>query len=257
MPVPRFPVSRSKPEPSATPRPAGRTSPPAATRGAAPDKPKRVEQMRAAYRLAAAADPRLPIKVFGPALAVLAVLVVVGVLIGQPVYLSVLGVVAALLVGVSVFGRKANAAMFAQVEGQPGAAAAVLKAMRGDWRVTPAVAVTRSYDLVHRAVGRPGVVLVGEGSPARLRELISQEKRRIGRVAPDTPVYDVIVGTGDGQVTIQRLQAHVMRLPRNLRGKQVDALEARMRALGGGGLAAMPKGPLPRTPRPPRGGRIR
>jgi hypothetical protein len=36
------------------------------------------------------------------------------------------------------------------VEGQLGAAAAILNNMRGDWRVTPAIGFTRDQDLVHR-----------------------------------------------------------------------------------------------------------
>lgn len=220
-----------------------------------PDQPGRVEQMRAVYRLAAERDRLVLLKVGGPALAVLAVLVVVGVLIGQVVYFSLLAVLAAVGVGATLFGRRANSAIFAQVEGQPGAAAAIAQSLRGDWRVTPAVAVTRSFDIVHRVVGRPGVVLIGEGAPARATQLIQQEKKRVGRVVGDAPIYDVMVGDGEGQVPLRRLQRHLLKLPRNLRPKQVDALETRMRALGTAG-APLPKGPLPRGVRMPRG-RIR
>jgi xanthosine utilization system XapX-like protein len=220
-----------------------------------PDQPGRVEQMRAVYRLAAERDRLVLLKVGGPALAVLAVLVVVGLLIGQVVYFSLLAVLAAVGVGATLFGRRANSAIFAQVEGQPGAAAAIAQSLRGDWRVTPAVAVTRSFDIVHRVVGRPGVVLIGEGGPARVTQLIQQEKKRVGRVVGDAPIYDVMVGEGEGQVPLRRLQRHLLKLPRNLRPKQVDALETRMRALGTAG-APLPKGPLPRGVRMPRG-RIR
>ncbi|HMC68610.1 MAG TPA: DUF4191 family protein, partial [Mycobacteriales bacterium] len=113
--------------------------------------------------MASKADPKLPLRVFGPALGVLVVLVVVGILVGHPIYFSILGVVGALLTGTAIFGRRATSSMYAQVEGQPGAAASVLQTLRGDWRVTPAVAITRNMDLVHRVIGRPGIVLVGEG----------------------------------------------------------------------------------------------
>jgi xanthosine utilization system XapX-like protein len=207
--------------------------------------------MRAVWSLTRRADPRLPLLVFGPAAAVLAVLVVVGVLIGQTVYLSVLGVIAALLVGTVVFGRRATSSMYASVEGQPGAAAKVLQTLRGDWRVTPAVAYNRNMDLVHRVVGRPGVVLVGEGATAQIRQLITDQKRRVARVAPDTPIYDVVVGDGDGQVPLRKLPQHVMRLPRNLRGKDIAAIEGRMKAVGGTSMP-MPKGPMPKSARIPR-----
>ena len=84
-----------------------------------------------------------------------------------------------------LFGRFAQSAQYSAIEGQPGAAAAILQSMRGDWTVTPAVSANRNMDVVHRAVGRPGVVLVGEGSPSRLPSLLAAEKKRISRVAYD------------------------------------------------------------------------
>ncbi|HET7529752.1 MAG TPA: DUF4191 domain-containing protein [Mycobacteriales bacterium] len=212
----------------------------------------RVAQMRTVWTMTRRADPRLPLKVLGPALLVLVVLVVVGIVIGHPVYLAILGILAATLTGTTIFGRRATSSMYAQVEGQPGAAASVLQAARGDWRVTPAVAFNRNMDLVHRVVGRAGVVLVAEGNPSQLRQLLVDQKRRVGRVAPDTPVYDVIVGDGEGQVPLRKLQQHLMKLPRNVGRKDISALENRMRALGGTNVP-MPKGPLPNAGRMPRG----
>ena len=216
-------------------------------------RPGRVAQMRTVWTMTRKADPKLPLIVFGPALLVLVVLVVVGILIGHPIYLSVLGVLAAMLTGTTIFGRRATASMYAQVEGQPGAAASVLQTLRGDWRVTPAVAFNRNMDLVHRVIGRPGVVLVGEGnSVTQLRPLIVDQKRRVGRVAPETPIYDVIVGDGEGQVPLRKLSQHIMKLPRNVGRKDLDGLEARMKALGGTNVP-MPKGPMPKSGRVPRG----
>lgn len=212
----------------------------------------RVAQVRAVWTLARKSDPKLALRVFGPALAALVVLVVVGVLIGHVVYLSILAVVAALLVGTSIFGRRATSSMYAQVEGQPGAAASVLQTLRGDWRVTPAVAMTRNMDFVHRVVGRPGIVLVGEGSPAQLRQLIVDQKKKIGRVAPDTPIHDFVVGDDEGQVPLRKLQREVMKLPRVLKGGEIGAVEQRMRAIGGTAMP-VPKGPMPKTGRVPRG----
>jgi hypothetical protein len=138
------------------------------------------------------------------------------------------------------------------VEGQPGAAAAILQSMRGGWTVTPAVAANRNMDVVHRAVGKPGVVLVGEGSPNRLPGLLAAEKKRISRVA-DTYIYDFQVGNEEGQIPISKLQRKIMRLPRNLRGNEVSELNYRLKALPQS--LQMPKGPMPksgRMPKPPR-----
>jgi hypothetical protein len=212
----------------------------------------RVAQVRAVWSMTRKSDPKLPLFVLGPAIAVLAVLVVVGVLIGHPVYFSILGVVGALLTGTAIFGRRATSSMYAQVEGQPGAAASVLQTLRGDWRVTPAVAITRNMDFVHRVVGRPGIVLVGEGSPAQLRQLIVDQKRKIGRVAPDTPIHDFVVGDAEGQVPLRQLQRKIMRLPRVVHRRDINGIEQRMRAIGGTNVP-LPKGPMPKSGRIPRG----
>jgi hypothetical protein len=217
-----------------------------------PERAGRVAQMRAVWSMTRKADPKLPLKVFGPALLVLAVVVVLGVLLDFVVYGSILGVLLALLTATFLFGRRATSSMYAQVEGQPGAAASVLQTLRGDWRVTPAVAFNKNMDLVHRVVGRPGVVLVGVGAPALIRQLLVDQKRRVGRVAPETPVYEVLVGDGEGQVPLRKLQQHMMKLPRNVRRNDVGAVEARMKALGGTNVP-LPKGPMPKPGHVPRG----
>jgi hypothetical protein len=231
------------------PRPAQKGGSKAAA--SAPEKQSRVAQMRAVWGMTREADPRLIPLVLGPALLVLAVVVVVGVLIGQVIIFSILAVLLAVITGTTIFGRRATRTMYAQVEGRPGAAAAVLQGMRGDWRVTPAVGFTRNQELVHRVIGRPGIVLVGEGnSTAAIRQLLTDQKRRIGRVAPDSPIHEFIVGDGDDdRVSIRRLQTKLMRLPRSLKQKEVNALESRLKALGGPNMP-LPKGPMPtRMPR--------
>lgn len=212
----------------------------------------RFDQVRTVFAFTRERDPRLLPLLVAPAVAIVAVLLGIGFAVGRPVYLGVFGVLVALLWVTSTFSRRSMAAQYASVEGQPGAAAAVLQGMRGDWRVQPAVAVNRNQDLVHRVAGRAGVVLVGEGSPARVAQLMAQEKRRVVRVAAEVPVYEVLVGDGDGQVPLRKLQRHLVRLPRNLRAAQVDGVESRLRALGGPSMP-IPKGPLPRGARMPRG----
>ena len=148
---------------------------------------------------------------------------------------------AGLATAMILFGRFAQSAQYAAVEGQPGAAAAILQSMRGGWTVTPAVAANRNMDVVHRAVGKPGVVLVGEGSPTRLPGLLAAEKKRISRVAYETPIYDFQVGNEEGQVPISKLQRKIMRLPRNLKGAEVDRAE--LPAQGPAPVAAGAQGP--------------
>ena len=147
---------------------------------------------------------------------------------------------------------RSNAVVMREAEGQPGAAAQILEMMRGDWRITPAVQVTTQLDAVHRVIGKPGIVLVAEGAPQRLRGLLAQEKKRLSRVAGSTPIYDFIIGKAEGQMPIKKLQGTIRKLPANLTGKQVNALDTRLTALGAG-TPRMPKGPVPKNMKPPRG----
>ena len=215
---------------------------------------QRTAQLRAAFTLTRQHDPRLVPLLAATALGTLAVFVVLGIVLGSPVLYGFIGLLAAFTAALFVFGRRAQRATFAQVEGQPGAAAAVLSSARGDWRVTPAVAFTRNQDLVHRAIGRPGVVLVGEGAPQRVAGLLAQERKRVGRVAADVPVHEIIVGDAENQVPLRRLQTHLMKLPRTLKPAQVNALDKRLKALPAGNLP-VPKGPLPKNVKLPRGPR--
>lgn len=166
-----------------------------------------------------------------------------------------LAVAIALLLTMLIFTRRVASATYAEVEGKPGAAAAVLQNMRGNWRITPGIAATPQQDVVHRIVGRPGVILVIEGSATRLKNLIVQEKKRVTRVAPDIPVYDVTVGNDAGQIPLRKLQTHFVKLPRNITPKQINALENRLQALGGV-RPPIPKGPLPKGARMPKGAKL-
>lgn len=208
--------------------------------------------MREVYSITKARDPMLPLVLLGTFVGTWAVLAVIGLVVGWLIPFVVLGLLIAVTVTMGVFYRRATKAALREVEGQPGAAAGVLSSMRGDWQVTPAVAFNANQDLVHRVVGRPGVILVGEGNPARVRSLIGQERRRVNRVAAEVPVTEIVVGDGDGQVPLRKLQTHVMRLPRTLKPAQMSEIKKRMRAIGGPQLP-IPKGPMPRTPRVPRG----
>jgi hypothetical protein len=200
--------------------------------------------IRQAYSLTRKNDPRLPWYLLVTFVVVAGVVEVLGILFANPFLSIPIAVLLGLLAAMVVFGRRAQGSAYRQVEGQPGAAAWVLEGMRGDWRVTSGVAGTPQLDTLHRVLGRPGVILVGEGSPNRVRGLIAQEKRKVARVVGDTPIYDVIVGDDEGQVPLRKLSAHVMKLPRNLSAAEVNGLGRRMAALGGPRMP-VPGGPLP------------
>jgi len=202
-------------------------------------------QMWEAFKMQRREDKALIPWMLGAFLVVAAVFVVVGLLLDMLLVLLPLGIILGVLAAVIIFGRRVQRNVFAKADGQPGAAGWALDNLRGRWKVTQTVAATTQLDAVHRVLGGPGVVLVGEGAPHRVRNLITQEKKRVARLVGDTPIYEVVVGNEEGQIPLRRLSNHMTKLPRNLRPAQVDALEAKLAALGNRGGAAMPKGPMP------------
>jgi hypothetical protein len=162
-----------------------------------------------------------------------------------------LGIMVALLAVLIVLNLRSNAAMMNAAEGQPGAAASIVENLRGDWRVRAAASSTTQFDMVHVIVGRPGVILLGEGHPQRVRTLIGQEKRRLSKVIGSAPLYDYLIGNGEGEIPIRKLRVTVMKLPRNLTGKDVNALDKRLGALMA--RPQMPKGAIPKNMRPSKG----
>jgi hypothetical protein len=184
-----------------------------------------------------------------------AVVIVVGWLIGLIWLFIPLGILIGVLAAMLLFGRYATAAQYSAVEGQPGAAAAILQSLRGGFTTTPAIAANRNMDVVHRTVGKPGVILIGEGSPSRLPSLLAAEKRRIARIATQVPIYDFQVGDAEGQVPIRQINKKIMKLPRNLKGQAVAELNFRLNALPT--QVQMPKGPVPRNARMPKAPRPR
>jgi len=232
--------------------------------GGAPDLPDlpedpasmgRIKQMRMVAGIIRRNDPKALPLVALTGVGILVVFVLVG-LFWRYLFLFIpLGVLTGLLGSMVLFGRYAQTAQYAAIEGQPGAAAAILQNLRGGFTTTPAIAANRNMDVVHRTVGKPGVILVGEGSPTRLPSLLAAEKKRISRVASQIPIYDFQVGDAEGQVPIKQLNKKIMKLPRNLKGQAVAELNFRLNALPQ--ALQMPKGPVPRNARMPKAPRPR
>jgi Domain of unknown function (DUF4191) len=213
----------------------------------------RIKQIRMVAGLVRKANPRALPLVALAGVGTAAVIILIGYFANLIWGFIPLGILGGLLAAMVLFGRFASSAQYAAVEGQPGAAAAILQGLRGGFTTTPAIAANRNMDVVHRTVGKPGVILVGEGNPARLPSLLAAEKKRISRIASKVPIYDFQVGDGDGQIPIRQLNKKITKLPRNLRGTEVADLNFRLGMLPQ--QVQMPKGPIPRSarmPKPPR-----
>jgi hypothetical protein len=216
--------------------------------------PGRLKQIVQTYKMTRQADSKIGLVLAAVGIVTIGVFLALGFLIGHPIYAGILGLLAALLAAAVVFGRRAERAAFGQLDGKPGAAAAVLQNVGRGWTVSPAVAANKSQDVVHRAVGKAGVVLVGEGNPNRVKGLLAAEKKKVTRVVYDVPVHDFIVGDGEGQLPLKKIRTTLLRLPRSLSGPKTTEVNDRLRALGDlMSNMPVPKGPMPKGMRMPKG----
>jgi hypothetical protein len=200
-----------------------------------------------AYRFTRGFDPRLDLWM---ALAIGIPTIggiVIGVVTGMWVLWPITGLLLGLLVAMLIFGRRVQAAQFSSLEGIAGGAAAVLDQMRGQWFVTPAVGATKQQEMVHRAVGRCGIVLVTAGGTGpRVKALVQRERKKLARVAGDAPVHVVMTGDGEGDtVPLTKLQTRLARFSNELDKTEVPKLARRLAPLDKGNIP-MPKGYVPR-----------
>jgi hypothetical protein len=212
--------------------------------------PKWIRQIRETYRLTKPNDPAirwiLPLAFFGTT----GLLAGIGWLIGGlGLTLSFTSWAWGLLVTTYIFGRRAEKAAYAQVDGIAGAAAQVLTTLKAGWFTTPAVEVNRSQEMVHRVVGRPGVILVVEASATSpiVNTALTKTQRWVG----DIPIHTIFIGHGEGQTPIAKLNRSLLKMPKVLRPAEVTELRRKLEAVGGSTLP-IPKGPMPKGMRVPR-----
>ncbi|CAN5903442.1 DUF4191 domain-containing protein [soil metagenome] len=203
-------------------------------------------QIAQAYRITKREYPRI-------GLLLLSIFVGVGLVAGfagwvwvHPAAGVMFGVLTGLLAVIVVFGRRVEKAAYAQVEGRPGAAASALQMLRRGWDVKPGIAFTKNQDVVHRVIGRPGIVLVGEGNPSRVRNLLAVERKKHARLAQDAPIHELVAGDDEGAIAIPKLTKHVQKLPKAITPGDMTDLLQRMRALD----AMRPQAPIPHGPMP-------
>lgn len=207
-------------------------------------KTPRFQTFRDAYSVTKGVKPWIGTALIAIFLIVVVAGVAIGTGLGHPIYAGFISLPLAALLTMLFFTRVAGSAAYSAIEGQLGAGASVLMAIRKGWTTTPAVAVNRQQDMVHRSVGRAGIVLTAEGGHA-VRQMLTDERRKSERYAPGVPITEVYVGEGEGQVPLKKLQKHVTKLPKKLTAHQMREVRARLKAVGGMSMP-IPKGPLPK-----------
>ena len=156
----------------------------------------------------------------------------------------VAGVMAGLLAFLLVLGRRAERAAYGQIKGQPGAVGAVLKSsLRRGWVASemPVTVSPKTQDAVYRAVGRGGIVLIGEGPKSRTAKMLDDERRRIARVLPNVPVNYLTVGPDNDSTELHKLPSVMNRFAKALNKSEIYAVNNRIGSLGKAGLP-IPKG---------------
>lgn len=204
-------------------------------------KQGRLSQIRDVYRVSRKADPLIGWYMLLSFLVVFGVLLVIGFLVQLPWILGAFGFLFGILAATIVMSRRAERAAYSQIEGQTGAAGAALTSIRRGWytdREPVAADVARAGDIssaamVYRALGRPGVVLVGEGPTSRVQKLLAAERKRVERVAPGVPVITLRVGSGEDEVPLPKLASKVQRLKPQITKDEMAMVNKRLKALGG------------------------
>lgn len=216
----------------------------------APEKQSQTAVLKDAFRLVKTHTPLALLWCFAGFALTELVAILGGSSLHHPLYFGILGFPIGLLVAFFIFTRFANTAAFSSIKGQLGAAASVLMSIRRGFTTTPAVNVSRNQDMVHRTVGRPGIILVAEGSAA-VRSLLIDEKKKMERYLPGVPVTEIIAGEAEGQVPLKKLQKKIKKLPKKLSTNQVREVRARLKAVGGLSMP-IPHGPMPKGVKMPK-----
>ena len=197
--------------------------------------------------------------------AILVVGIALGVLVGflippfavwSVILWGLTGLMSGVLVAMITMTRLSTTAMYKKIDGMPGATGHVMSTALGrGWQSgdMPVGVNPKTQDAVYRAIGRGGVVIVGEGSRGRLKRLVNEERSKIQKVAHGVPVTVLYVGHGDDDVPISKLSKTIKSLPRTIDKatmatviKRVDSVSQSLASL------PIPKGIDPTKVRAPR-----
>lgn len=225
-----------------------------------PNKQGRISQFTTLYKASVKQNPKIPVwMAVGFVGTFVVLLFVLNLIFHNYVYAGILAFMAAVLVTMIIFGRMAERAAYGALEGQAGSTSAALQALRKGWfyEQEPVAADAgrarkvqelSNAAMVFRAVGKPGVVLIGEGPSGGARKLLEAERKRVSRVAgPEVPIHVLRVGgSGEDSVKVADLTKTMNKFDKKLTDSEVAAVTKRLRALGAT-KPPVPKGIDPRN----------
>ncbi|WP_104092403.1 DUF4191 domain-containing protein [Arthrobacter sp. GMC3] len=217
-------------------------------------KPSRIKQMVDIFKMTRRHDPMVLWLMLGAFFGLILVALLVTLLVSPGNWITglLLGIPLGLLGALLIMSRRAERAAYAQIEGKPGAAGAALSSLKRGWIFDeqPAAVNPRTQDVVFRAIGKPGIVLVTEGPSTRVKGLVDSERRRLNRILPNVTVTVIETGKGEGQTSIAKVTKKMNKLKGELTKVEVSAVNKRISSMGN--KLPIPKGIDPYKARPDR-----
>ena len=217
-------------------------------------KPSRIKQMVDIFKMTRRHDPMITWLMLGAFLGLILVSLVVTLLVSPGNWITglLIGIPLGLLGALLIMSRRAERAAYSQIEGKPGAAGAALSSLKRGWIFDeqPAAVNPRTQDVVFRAIGKPGIVLVTEGPSARVKSLVDAERRRLSRILPNVTITVIETGKGEGQTSIAKVTKKMNKLKGELTKIEVSTVNKRIASLGN--KLPIPKGIDPNKARPDR-----
>ncbi|MDE0545455.1 DUF4191 family protein [Microbacterium sp. C7(2022)] len=232
------------------------------SRSTVPEKrPGFFSQLRTLYTFTQKAFPWLPFLLIAVLILGIAAGVGVGFLVPPVAIWSIIlwgftGLMLGILGGLMTMTRLSTHAMYRRLDGMPGGAGHVLSTSLGrHWQSSemPVGVNPKTQEAVYRAIGRGGVVIVGEGARGRLTRLVADERSKVQRVASGVPVTVLYIGHGEDEVPIGKLAPTIKGLPKKVDRatmaaviKRIDSVSQSLSSL------PIPKGIDPTKVRAPR-----
>ena len=226
-----------------------------------PEKePGRIKQMWQVFQMTRRSDPAIVWFLIIAFIVPIAIATVLSVALSRDNIIGIIlyvvaGVMGGLLLALVILGRRAERAAYSQIAGQPGAVGAVLKnGLRRSWigNEEPVGFSPKTKDAVYRAVGRPGVVLIGEGPRSRTQPMLDKERANVARLLPNVPIYQLHVGPDADSVPLYKVPAALRKFKNKLTKAEVQQIDKRLTSVGKVKGFGIPAGIDPQRLRAPR-----
>ncbi len=206
-----------------------------------------LRQILEVFKMTTKNDPTSLWLMIGAFALTVVVFLLLGIFVLSPWWLYlVFGVLFGVLAAMAVLTWRAKNATYKRYEGQKGSAEVAMSMLGKDWIKSPVITANRQLDIVHRVVGPGGVVLIGEGDPGRVRQMLAIEAKKHEQIKYGTKVTSIVMGEKENQVPLEKLADHIKKLPKVIKAAEITELSNRLRALD----SMRPKIPLPKGPLP-------